>query len=352
MSQILEAIGQADVAIRSILYELLGQSDAFADLLATIKGASPSEQRAFYAELEPPIAAYLKQQVARTPDPGAETLQAAEATLRRTLEEARRMLAEADRHVDDYHEAVRATRALLRAGAHPPFAYRTDQARGLPVPAAQEPLPDGVEVLALPAPDRSIVDKVDVFDCIAERASRRQYTGESLSLAELSYLLWATQGLRKVLGDGQTSVRTAPSAGARQPFETYLVVDRVDGLKPGVYRYLPFGHRLAYLFAEEDMAQKLSRAAGGQDFVGQAPVCFVWAAVPYRTEWRYALNAAKYILLDAGHVCQNLYLACESIGCGTCAIGAYDQAAMDGLLRLDGVEQCVVYLAPAGHVPA
>ena len=124
----------------------------------------------------------------------------------------------------------------------------------------------------------------------------------------------------------------------------------MEGIAPGMYRYLPFEHKLVHLFDDEDLAQKLDRLAMDQPFVGQAAVCFIWSAVPYREEWRYGTQAAKGILLDAGHVCQNLYLACESIGCGTCAIAAYDQERLDRFLGLDEEEELVVYLAPVGKV--
>ena len=89
-------------------------------------------------------------------------------------------------------------------------------------------------------------------------------------------------------------------------------------------------------------------ASFGQDYPAQSAVTFVWAAVPYRMEWRYGLAAAKVIALDAGHVCQNLYLACEAIGAGTCAVAAYDQGAVDRLLRVDGKEEFAIYLAAVG----
>ena len=82
--------------------------------------------------------------------------------------------------------------------------------------------------------------------------------------------------------------------------------------------------------------------------MGQAAAVFIWATIPYRTGWRHGLAAHKLIALDAGHVCQNLYLACESIGCGTCAIGAYDQEKMDAFLGVDGKDELAVYAAPLG----
>ncbi len=77
---------------------------------------------------------------------------------------------------------------------------------------------------------------------------------------------------------------------------------------------------------------------------------FIWTAIPYRMEWRYGLAAHKVIAIDAGHVCQNLYLACEAIVAGTCAVAAYDQDAVDHLIGVDGEEEFAIYLAPVGKV--
>jgi SagB-type dehydrogenase family enzyme len=88
----------------------------------------------------------------------------------------------------------------------------------------------------------------------------------------------------------------------------------------------------------------------GQTFAGSAAATFAWTAIPYRMEWRYGLAAHKVIALDAGHVCQNMYLACEAIDAGTCAIAAYHQALMDELLGVDGKDEFTIYLAPVGKV--
>jgi len=141
-----------------------------------------------------------------------------------------------------------------------------------------------------------------------------------------------------------------PSAGARHPLETYLCVFNIDGLDVGFYRYLPLEHQLLFEFNEKDASEKISGATFGQSFIGKAAVTFIWTAIPYRMEWRYGLAAHRVIALDAGHVCQNLYLACEAIGAGTCAIAAYNQEAMDQLLRIDGEDEFTIYLAPVGKV--
>ena len=109
-------------------------------------------------------------------------------------------------------------------------------------------------------------------------------------------------------------------------------------------------HRLLLEFHEDDVVPKLARAALGQRFVAEGAVTFFWTTIPYRMEWRYGLAAHKVIALDAGHVCQNLYLACEAIGAGTCAVAAYHQELMDQLLRVDGRDEFTIYLAPVGKV--
>jgi SagB-type dehydrogenase family enzyme len=185
---------------------------------------------------------------------------------------------------------------------------------------------------------------------LKSRQSRRKFTPEALSLAELSYLLFASQGLLEEVGNGYISHRTVPSAGARHPFETYLAVNRVEGLNPGNYRYLPFSHQLLLLEETENLPALLTVANLGQKFVGDAGVTFAWSCIPYRAEWRYMDHAHKNLLLDAGHICQNLYLAATALGLGTCAIGAYDQAAMDAVFELDGEDEYIVYLAPVGRI--
>jgi SagB-type dehydrogenase family enzyme len=180
-----------------------------------------------------------------------------------------------------------------------------------------------------------------VVQAIRQRRSRRRFTREPLTLEELSFLLWATQGLSHLPGEGSPSLRTVPSAGARHPFETYLLVNRIEGVKPGLYRYLPLEHKLCLLDEDINTAREIHVACYEQ-YVTESAVSFIWTAIPYRTEWRYGHLAHRVILLDAGHVCQNLYLACEAIGAGTCAVGAYDQGRLDAILDVDCVEEMAV----------
>ena len=162
-------------------------------------------------------------------------------------------------------------------------------------------------------------------------------------------LLWATQGVRSVVHEAAV-LRTVPSAGCRHPFETYFAALRVVGLVPAIYRYLPLDHALVEFVRHPDLEEQLIRGTFGQTFCGEAAVTFIWTAVPERMEWRYGEASYKVIALDAGHVCQNLYLACENINAGTCAVAAYDQEEIDKVLGVDGQDEFVIYMAPVGRV--
>lgn len=224
----------------------------------------------------------------------------------------------------------------------------TDQRKRLPPPAVQKAYPSDSMLIDLTDPDEISVGAVPLIEVIRRRRSRRIYTEEALDLEELSFLLWATQGIRQVINEGITTLRTVPSGGARHPFETYLAVLRVEALQPGLYRYLPLEHKLCFLRTVPDLRDKLQNACS--DFAHQSAVVFAWTAIPYRTEWRYNILAPKLIAQDSGHVCQNLYLACGAIGAGTCAVGAYNQKGMDALLGVNGTDEFTIYCAPVGKV--
>lgn len=228
----------------------------------------------------------------------------------------------------------------------------SDQRRGIKQPPLEIKTPENTQVTVLPEPVTTKLAKNGIRECILERKSRRKYTDGHLALEEVSFLLWASQGVKKVVPaytkTGKATLRTVPSAGARHPFETYLAVNGVNGLEPGIYRYSALNHTLGFLYSPDGLGIRLTEAASGQSFAGNAPAVFIWSCKPYLGEWRYMGESHKVMLIDAGHVCQNLYLAAEALGLGTVGIGAYSQKLMDELLRLDGDEEFVVYLAPVG----
>jgi len=225
---------------------------------------------------------------------------------------------------------------------------RTDQVIGVTHPPVQKSCPDNLPRIVLPRKKEfAKFIEADIVTLINRRRSHRHYTDMPLTLTELAFLLWATQGIS--LDRRPHSLRTVPSAGARHPFETYICVQGVSDLEEGLYRYLPLDHALVNMRCA-DLRTELVVGTMGQSFVSQAAVVFVWTAIPHRAEWRYGAAAHKTIAIDAGHVCQNLYLACGAINAGTCAIAAYDQTRMDALLNVDGEDEFTIYMAPVGKI--
>lgn len=224
---------------------------------------------------------------------------------------------------------------------------RADQFQGLPAPSLEKPIPKDGKFISLPRPAEISVPPLDLRCAIESRRSIRQYDSDPLALEELAYLLWCTQGIVQK-HEPYATFRTVPSAGGRHAFETYLLVNRVNGLEPGLYRYLAFSHHLLAVEISPDIADRIMEACLRQDLVRESAVTFIWSCVIYRMAWRYSERAYRLVHLDAGHVCQNLYLAAEQLNCGVCAIGAFDDELMAGLLGIDGLEEFVIYCATVG----
>lgn len=242
-------------------------------------------------------------------------------------------------------------RQFLKSNFHEFKHIKTDKIKGVAQPPVVKPFDPDSQIIDLPKVSRDVLSKENMFDCIDQRRSTRFYSAETLSLEELSYLLWATQGITGMNKNGLT-LRTVPCSGATHTFETYLLIMRVEGVQEGIYRYLPSEHKLLFMFELEQMEQQVDAITLDQPFVPnfarKAAVLFAWSTTPYRSEWKYDISAHKKILIDVGHVCQNLYLSSESIGAGACAIGIYDQKLIDEILGLDGEEEFVIYLGAVG----
>lgn len=243
-------------------------------------------------------------------------------------------------------------REFLKANFQVLDGIKTDRQKGLLVPHYQKEYDHEMSLITLPEVKKEMLTKPNVFDCLEDRRSIRKYSLESISIGQLSYLLWATQGIQKVTNNNTSTLRRVPSGGAAHPFETYLIINRVEGLERGIYRYLPLEHKLIFIRAIEDLDTKINEATPKQpfvaNFVSKSAVIFAWSCIPYRAEYKFDITAHKKILIDVGHLCQNLYIAAESIDCGTCAIGIYDQKLIDEMLNLDGEDEFVVYMAALG----
>jgi SagB-type dehydrogenase family enzyme len=195
-------------------------------------------------------------------------------------------------------------------------------------------------------PDFGDVETMPVLEALRTRKSVRLYSGGPISAESLSFLLWAAGGIQRV--ERGSAFRTAPSAGALYPIETYLVIQQVTGIAPGVYHYAVKGHSLEELKLGQ-YGHETTQAALGQKMCLNAAVVFIWSAVFQRSKWKYEERAYRYVYLDAGHIAGNLALAATSIGLGTCQIGALFDDEVNAIVDLDGTDESVVYMSVVGH---
>ncbi len=228
-------------------------------------------------------------------------------------------------------------------------AYKSDQELNLPQPPLVKAAMTKNQI-DLPMNFEDLNLNNDVLSLLYNRESHRIYSQKEMSLLELSFLLWATQGIKEIRGNNYATIRTVPCGGARHEFETYLIVKNIKGLVRGIYHYLPMEDAIELLQELEDTDKKVSEALMGQAWASKANVVFLWSLVPYRAEWRYGIFAHRVMMMDIGHVGENLYLACEALGLGTCGVGAFDRTVCDGLIGLEGTEEYTVYASPVGTI--
>lgn len=201
------------------------------------------------------------------------------------------------------------------------------------------------ERIQLP-PEVSREEGPDLWRLLRARRSSRRYGKELLNRQELAALLWAAQGV--TLREGDLMLRTAPSAGALFPLETYVVIEKAEDLARGLYHFDVAGFALEWLSADPH-GRTVAHAALEQGFLAEAGAIFLWSAVFRRTTARYGPRGLRYILLDAGHACQNLLLAAEALGLAACPVAAFYDDELNDLLVLDGEQEAVLYLAAVGR---
>ncbi len=182
-------------------------------------------------------------------------------------------------------------------------------------------------------------------EALLKRKSIRHYAKDPLTPDDLSYLLWASTGVRRT--ERGSEFRTAPSAGALYPIETYVVVNRVEGIPAGVYHYSVKEHCLEAI-SEGDFSSEIAIAALGQKMCMEAAAILVWTGIFQRSRWKYGQRAYRYIYLDAGHIGENLALAATAIGLGSCQIGALFDEEVNKIIGVDGAEESVVYMSVVG----
>ena len=225
--------------------------------------------------------------------------------------------------------------------------YQRDKMSGKSLDWASQPkiYKDYPDCPTISLPDITPLSDTTLHDVLKNRKSIRQYQNKLISKEVLSYLLWSSTGIsRKESG---YEFRTAPSAGALYPIETYLVINNVEEINPGVYHYNIQNHYLE-LLKEGDYAVETTHAALGQKMCAEAPVVFVWTAIFERMKWKYDQRAYRYVYLDAGHIAENLALTATSLDLGSCQIGALYDDEVNQIIDVDGTEESVIYMSVVG----
>ena len=196
---------------------------------------------------------------------------------------------------------------------------------------------------ALRLPEPEYDGEFSVEQSLLKRRSVRDYTGEPVTIENVSQLLWAVQGITDSRGR-----RTAPSAGATYPLEVYLVAGNVLQLEPGIYRYSPSGHSLDRVI-EGDLRADLAEAALMQMWMANGAMMIVITAVYERTTGRYGERGIRYVHMEAGHAAQNLYLQATAMELGTVVVGAFQDDQVAEMLQLPQEER-PLYLIPVGKI--
>lgn len=197
------------------------------------------------------------------------------------------------------------------------------------------------EIISLPAPHDN--SQTSIEQALQQRRSIRTYSDTPLTLADVSQLLWAAQGI----SHGER-FRTAPSAGALYPLEVYLVAGNVDGLSEGVYKYRPHQHELLKVM-DGDKRRELAAAALGQRYVRDGAAVIVIAAVYERTTQKYGQRGIRYVYIEVGHAAQNIYLQAVALNAGTVFVGAFHDDEVKRVLSLPDDEH-PLSIMPVGKI--
>ena len=219
----------------------------------------------------------------------------------------------------------------------------------VPEPPPELPVPKGTKPIKLPNPNRIRIPDMPVREALESWEPVGFFSRSSLTMKELSYLLWCTQGERKLEGS-LTNIRNVPSSGERHPIDTYFMVGEIEDLPTGIYRYLPGTHRIMAIREDSDLPFSMGTASMNFKVITRAAVTFLWAASPYRSVWALGNRGYRSIFIEAGHICQALIMASACIGCRVHPIDLFRDQMMAQLAGLDPESQWPLYIAAVGRI--
>ena len=235
---------------------------------------------------------------------------------------------------------------FIRGTRYPDFST-VDLIQRIPEPLSELPVPEGLEVIKLPNPKRIKVSDRNVRSVIENWEPVTFFARSSMTKKELSFLLWCTQGFRKVINEHLT-LRNVPSSGSRYPIETYIVAGEVEGLATGLYRYLPSAHSVLALRLDSDLPFAMGTASMNFKVITRAAVTFLWVGIPYRSTWALGNRGYRSVLIEAGHICQALIMSAGSIGYQVFPVDLFHDEMIMQLADLDPETQWPVYIGAVG----
>lgn len=219
----------------------------------------------------------------------------------------------------------------------------TPRKQGKPKPLLYKQPKEDAVIVGLTNEFPNIKQKT-LTECIKTRRSLRQYSNVPFSFEELSYVMWETSRVDR--HTDSATFRTIPTGGATNAMESYVMINNVEGMKPGIYHYVQDKHILALIDEREDVQERTNKALSQQ--LRGAAMVLILTAVPYRSEYKYSFTAHKMIAMEAGHSGQNASLVAENIDAGAVCLAAYNQKLLDELLQIDGEEEFATYAIPMG----
>lgn len=214
-------------------------------------------------------------------------------------------------------------------------------------PPAELPIPEGAKITELPSPKKIKIPNVPVTDLIGKWEPSSFLARSSMTLEELSALLWYTQGFRGRVNEFLI-LKNVPSSGSRYPIETYFVAGEVEGLEPGIYRYIPSTHSILTLREGSDIPTEIATASLNFKVVTRAAATFIWVGIPYRSTWAMGNRGYRSVLLEAGHTCQELIMTAGCFGFDVQPIDIFHDDLITQIAELDPQTQWPVYLAAVG----
>ncbi|MCC7565874.1 MAG: SagB/ThcOx family dehydrogenase [Methanomicrobiaceae archaeon] len=235
---------------------------------------------------------------------------------------------------------------FLEKTRYPDFST-VDMILRRPEPEEEMPVQEGADVIRLPDPKRIKIPDVSVRKAFEEWEPEAFFSRSSITLKELSFLLWSIQGYRKIKGNDQ-KLRNVPSSGLRYPIETFFVAGEVEGLETGLYRYLPHSHQIVAERVDSTLPFAMGTASMNFKLITRAAVTFLWVGIPYRSTWALGNRGFRSVLIEVGHICQALIMAASCIGCRVHPIDLFHDQIMIQLADLNPETQWPLYVGAVG----